>query len=81
MISRPTNKSSSEAKRLKIKMMKTLMVIEVMTNLEIMTLKMRVTHMVMNKMKSLANAELLVMRTSVNRDSLLMTTLLRWLSL
>ena len=66
---------------LKIKMMKTLMVIEVMTNLEIMTLKMRVTHMVMNKMKSLANAELLVMRTSVNRDLLLMTTLLRWLSL
>jgi len=79
MISRLTNKSRSEAKRLKISMMK--MVIEVMTNLEIMTLKMRVTHMMMNKMKSLANAELLVMRTSVNKDSLLMTTLLRWPSL
>jgi len=81
MISKPTNKSSSLEKRLRISMMKTLMVIEVITSLEITTLRMRVTHMVMNKMKNLANAELPMMRTSVNRDSLLMTTLLRWPSL
>jgi len=81
MISKPTNKSSSVEKRLRISMMKTLMVIEVIMSLEITTLKMRVTHMVMNKMKNLANAELPMMRTSVNRDSLLMTTLLRWPSL
>ena len=81
MISKPTNKSSSVEKRLRISMMKTLMVIEVIMSLEITTLKMRVTHMVMNKMKNLANAELPMMRTSVNTDSLLMTTLLRWPSL